>query len=298
VLAVTSLRALHRAAQAAMNARFSLDWLDRRPYRDLDPALLNALRSLSEWPEPEQYDELARSVPRAVDSDLPRFVTQRRRAVADAGGYEKHVAVLRSVPTRPRNWHDFFNMVVWAHFPKLRWALNSLHVDPSVAPVDPRNGRAPAQNAAATFDESGVLVISTSRELLEELRELRFKRVFWERREELLATTLFWVVGHGTLESLLTPHPGLAAKGLLLCVPELPGPDGLAALRFEVDALAARRVRDWRSALVVLDPVPLLGIPGYWPNDFAEFYDDDAYFRFERRSRRPASSNADLAPFE
>lgn len=275
-----------------MNARFTLDWLERRPFRDLHSSLRSQLRQLREWPPPERYDELARSVPRAADAVLPRFVTQRREVLDEVGGYEQHVARLAAVPTRPRNWHDFFNMVVWAHFPKLRWALNALHVDPNIGPVDPRNGRAPAQNVAATFDESGVLVVSTSRSLLEDLRALRFKRVFWDRREELAATTIFWVVGHGSLESLLTPHPGLAAKGLLLSVPELPSPDGLDALRFEIDELAARRIRSWPGARVVLDPVPLLGVPGYWENDFADFYDDAQHFRFERRSRRPPPAAA------
>jgi hypothetical protein len=290
---VTSVRALHRATQAAMNARFALDWLGRAPYSELGPTFRAALARFDTWPEPEAYDELAAQVPRAPDATLPRFVTQSREALERVGGYEQHVATLRTVPTRPRNWHDFFNMVVWAHFPKLRWALNSLHVDPDVGPKDPRNGRAPAQNLAATFDESGILVVSTSQPLLADLRELRFKRVFWERRAELLATTRFWIVGHGALESLLAPHPGLAAKGLLLHVPSLPAPGGWDALRFELDAVAAARVEAWRSARSVLDPVPLLGIPGYCDNDFADFYDDTRHFRFERRSRRPGAASVD-----
>lgn len=274
-----------------MNARFTLDWLVRAPYRDLHPQLVSALRQLDEWPEPEVYDELARRVPQATDAQLPRFVTQSREAVERLGGYEGHVATLRQVPTRPRNWHDFFNMVVWAHFPKLRWALNALHVDPEVGPKDPRNGRAPAQNLAATFDESGILVVSTSRELLSDLRELRFKRFFWERRADLLATTRFWHIGHGTLESLLAPHPGLAAKALLLHVPALPtSAGGWDTLRFDLDARAAAGVARWRAAHAVLDPVPVLGIPGYCDNDFPEFYDDKEHFRFERRSRRPGAA--------
>lgn len=272
-----------------MNAQFTLDWLGRAPYLQLHPRLREALERFGDWPTPEAYDELAAQVPRATDARLPRFVTQSRDALERAGGYEQHVATLRAVPTRPRNWHDFFNMVVWAHFPKLRWALNSLHVDPEVGPKDPRNGRAPAQNLAATFDESGILVVSTSQELLADLRELRFKRLFWERRAELLRTTRFWLVGHGSLESLLAPHPGLAAKGLLLHVPSLPAPDGWDALRFELDATAAAHVEAWRTARSVLDPVPLSGIPGFWDNDFAEFYDDASHFRFERRSRRPGA---------
>src|ERR1041384_1078922 len=103
--------------------------LGRRPFSDVHPRLRRALGARSEWPSPEEYDELARQVPQAADVELPRFVTENRAMIRRQGGYEEHVARLPAVPTRPANWHDFFNMTVWAHFPKLRWALNALHVD-------------------------------------------------------------------------------------------------------------------------------------------------------------------------
>jgi hypothetical protein len=274
-----------------MGQPFLLDCLRRRPYRELHPRLRGALEPLTDWPLPEQYDELARQVPQAADVQLPRFITESRAAVQQASGYEQHVAQLRAVPTRPGNWHDFFNMTVWAHFPKLRWALNSLHVDPNVGPKDPRNGRAPAQNLAATFDEAGMLVVSESRAILAELQALRFKHVFWERRAELLATTRFWVVGHGMLESLLDPRPGLSVRSLLLHVPRLPGSEADDQLRLEMDAVVAARIHDWRNERTVFDPMPVLAIPGYADNDSREFYDDFDNIRFHPCSRRPVASS-------
>lgn len=278
-----------------MSAIFAPDCFARQPYRDFHPRFLGALQRFTVWPVPEEYDQLAGQVPRAMDVQLPRFVSESREALRRVGGYEQHVARLSAVPTRPRHFHDFFNMAVWAHFPKLRWALNALHVDPEPGPKDPRNGRAPAQNLAATFDEAGMLVISTSRSVLEELRALRFKRAFWERREELLSTTRFWIVGHGLLESLLVPHPGLAARSLLLHVPSLPTHDQAAhdALRFEIDGIAATRIHAWRSGRTVLDPVPVLAIPGFSANDSGEFYEDMQNVRFEPISRRPLDINPD-----
>jgi hypothetical protein len=273
-----------------MGPPFLLDCLRRRPFRDLHARLRGALEPLTEWPRPEQYDELARLVPQAADVQLPYFVTESRAIVRQEGGYEQHVARLRAVPTRPGNWHDFFNMTVWAHFPKLRWALNSLHVGADVGARDPRNGRAPAQNLAATFDEAGMLVVSESRAILTELQALRFKHVFWERRAELVATTRFWVVGHGMLESLLDPRPGLSVRSLLLHVPRLPGPEAADDLRLEMDAAAAARIGDWRNERVVLDPMPVLAIPDYADNDSREFYDDFHNIRFHPCSRRPVAS--------
>lgn len=274
-----------------MGPPFLLDCLRRRPYQQLHARFRGALEPLTDWPLPEQYDELARQVPQATDVQLPRFVTENRAAVQQAGGYEQHVARLRTVPTRPRNWHDFFNMTVWAHFPKLRLALNSLHVDPNVGPKDPRNGRAPAQNLAATFDEAGMLVVSESRAILAELQALRFKHVFWERRAELLATTRFWVVGHGMLESLLDPRPGLSVRSLLLCVPRVPDSEADDELRLEMDAVAAARIRGWRDSRAVLDPMPVLAIPGYADNESLAFYEDFQNIRFHPCSRRPGASS-------
>ena len=270
-----------------MSGPFARDCFTRPPYRNLHPRLLSALDRFTAWPAPEQYDELAREVPRAAHVTLPRFVSENRETLRSLGGYEQHVAQLHAVPTRPGHWHDFFNMVVWAHFPELRWALNALHVDPEVGPKDPRNGRAPAQNVAATFDEAGMLVLSTSRGVLEALRALHFKHAFWEKRAELLATTRFWIVGHGLLESLLVPHAALSARSLLLHVPSLPTPELDDAFRFEVDARVATRIGTWRDTRTVLDPIPVLAIPGYGDNDSADFYDDLRNVRFEPQSRRP-----------
>jgi len=275
-----------------MSAVFELDWLQRRPYRDLHPRFLQGVQRFTHWPAPENYDELVSQVPSALYEQLPRFVRESRSALTEHGGYEQHVAKLRAVPTRPEHWHDFFNMSVWAHFPKLRWALNSLHVDPDVGPKDPRNGRAPAQNLAATLDEAGMLVLSTDPSILTSLRALHFRNVFWERRAELLATTRFWVVGHGLLEALLTPRPGLSARSLLLHVPSLPPANAQTAidlLRFETDAAVAARVESWRSRREVLDPVPVLAIPGFSDNDSTEFYDDMRNIRYVPVSRRPRS---------
>jgi len=254
----------------------------------LHPGFSGALERFSAWPAPEDYAELATCVPRAPQARLPRFVTEDRAAVRAIGGYEQHVARLGAVPTRPGHWHDFFNMAVWAHFPALRWALNALHVDPDPGPIDPRNARAPAQNAAATFDETGMIVLSTSHTVLEEVRALRFKRTFWDLRAEALETSQFWVVGHGLLESLLNPRPGLVARAVLLHVSSLPARVEGEALRFELDALVAGRIRHWRNERPILDPIPVLAIPGFSDNDSADFYDDQRNLRFVPISRRPS----------
>jgi hypothetical protein len=277
-----SPRALHRLVQQAQNARFFNEWLARPPYSDFHPAFKDVVAKLARWPAPNEYGEIAASVRTSVPL-LPRFVPQDRAALERAGGYEQHVASLREVPTRREHWHDFFNMAVWAHFPAVRWALNELHTSAASGRADPRNGRTPEQNMASQLDESGMLVTSSSPSLLEDLRALRYKRVFWERRDELAETTRFWLIGHGTLESLLSPHLGLATKALLFEVQALPNLADADAFRVELDQRASRAIRELGCELRRFDPVPVMGIPGYCDNGFSEFYDDARYFRFQRR---------------
>jgi hypothetical protein len=271
-----------------MTDAFDPDCLARPPYRFMHGRFRDEVQSRRGWPPPEQYDELVRLVPRPASAILPCFVRQNRESLREAGGYERHVAERRAVPTRPDCWHDFFNMAVWAHFPALRWALNSLHVDPGTAKRDPRNGRTPGQNLATSFDETGMLVISRSRAVLEGLRALRFKHVFWELRAELAETTHFWIVGHGLLESLVHPHPRLVARSLLL---HLPGHEATSAdeLRAGCDAAVARGIEGWRERRIVFDPIPAGAIPGFADNDSPDFYDDRQRLPFEPVSRRPAA---------
>jgi hypothetical protein len=252
---------------------------------------LSRIEHSERWPEPEAYADLASCVPCSSRVEQPRFVRQDRQALGRIGGYEQHVAKLRAVPTRAESWHDFFNMVVWAHFPELRWALNALHVDPGETARDERNGRTPSQNLATSFDETGMLVVSESRAILEGLRAVQLKRIFWEQRAQLAATTRFFIVGHGLLESLLCPHPRLVARSLLMHVPD--ALSGTAdELRQRSDARAAARIHEWRARRTVLDPIPLAAIPGFADNDDADFYDDRSRLPFEPRSRlREASSD-------
>jgi len=225
----------------------------------------------------------------AAGAVVPRFVSQSREAMSRVGGYEHHVERLCAVPTRAGSWHDFFNMAVWAHFPRLRWALNALHVDPGPEPRDPRNGRAPSQNLATSFDETGMIVVSESRSVLEGLRALQLKRIFWEQRAELAQTTRFFIVGHGLLESLLAPHPRLIARCLLLLRPSVAELDE-ALLREHCDVKVATCIAGWRGQRAVFDPLPVCALPGFADNDSADFYDDRRRLPFDPVSRRPDPS--------
>ena len=282
---------LDSARAAPERPRFELAWLEQAPFLSLCEAFRRKLASLGAWPNPEAYDDIVRATATEVDGgeqacERPRFVSHDRVAVAFRGGYEAYVAAERAVPTRPFHWHDFFNMAVWAHLPRLRWALNTIHTTAGPGQVDPRNGRTPQQNRAAHFDETGLLVMSQDPGVLNDLAELRFKRVFWERRRELSDSTRFLLCGHGSMEALLAPRVGLMSKALLVELGELP-PHDARGLR-DIDRLLSERVQRWRVKPDTLHPVPLLGVPGYHAGQSSRFYDNARYFRARRSKRSQA----------
>jgi hypothetical protein len=67
------------------------------------------------------------------------------------------------------------------------------------------------------------------------------------------------------------------------CAPEL---DSEHRLLFTLERIA-RAIHDWPRARPVLDPVPVLTIPGFSDNDSVEFYEDAHNVRFEPISRLP-----------
>ena len=208
-----------------------------------------------------------------------RFVPPR----ADGLVYECRILESGEVETRPDNWHDFFNALVWLSFPQTKTAISAAHVRAMQAPGE---ARGTARDVLTHFDECGIVVLSSQPDLLALLRAFRWKELFVERRAEVVRSMRFVIFGHATYEQMLRPFRGLTAKAVLYEVDEAwLLMDGLAQ-RAAVDTLLAA---DWTSGRYVrprdFQPLPLLGIPGVTPdNEDPAYYDDTWQFRPGRRA--------------
>ncbi len=175
-----------------------------------------------------------------------------------AVGYEQHIGATGRVPTRD-NAHDLFNGLVWLRCPGFKAALNRVHL---AAPPAPPGRRGPLRDALTLLDESGLL-LAAPRPLRRALESRDWQalfvthRVLWQQVQVL-------VVGHALLEKLLAPRKPLCARVLFVDDIEAPAlPEVL------VPAL--------------LPPLPVLGIPGWWPpNEVPAFYADEWVFRPKR----------------
>lgn len=206
---------------------------------------------------------------------------------ADGLAYECRIWASGEVETRPDNWHDFFNALVWLTFTKTKIAVSASHVR-AMTPAGAARGK--VRDALTHFDECGIVVISSQPALLDLLREFQWKKLFVERRAEVQSAMRFIIFGHATYEQLLKPFPGLTAKAVLYEVTEdwlaMPLAEQLTAVdvRLAADLASGRyqRPRDFH-------PLPVLGIPGVTPeSEDPAYYDDTWQFRPGRGGRAPA----------
>ena len=271
---------------AAEVARWERDALARSPWFASVRHVLERLPA-ERFPGADDLTALARERGVASGGGAPlAFVAPGEGPVAGARHYEERIFRTGEVATRPGSAHDLFNALAWLAFPRTKAALNRLHHD-ELARRGDGPVRGTARDVATLFDEGGLVVACAAPELSTLLHGFQWKRLFWERRAEVGRSMRFLVFGHAILEHASAPHKGVTAKALVLETPgELLDDPALVAW------LDVRAAGHFAHAAAVastqtLQPLPVLGIPGWTPaNASAAFYDDAAVFRPGRRQER------------
>ncbi len=205
-----------------------------------------------------------------------RFVPQQ--ALPPGRAYEAHIHAHGEVPTR-ENLHDVFNGLIWLHFPRTKAMLNRLQAA-AIAMDGVQPTRGPLRDAATLFDENAVLFVSAEPQLEAALRGFRWRELFVDGRHAWPGRCAVVPFGHALLEKLVAPYKSITAHGWpIAMVPADPRPATLDAPLAEMLAQADLR---GRSSFA---PLPVLGIPHWWPpNADARFYDDASVFRPGRRT--------------
>lgn len=244
------------------------------------------LDCLPQAPDASAVAELAEQFPiHTANGQRVRFVPPR----PDGLVYECRIWASGEVETRPDNWHDFFNALVWLTFPQTKVAVSAAHMG---AMQGPGESRGTTRDALTHFDECGIVVLASQSELLDLLRNFEWKQLFVERRAEVMRSMRFVIFGHATYEQLLRPFRGLTAKAVLYEVDEAwLKMDGTAQIAAVDKLLAADLISGRYTRPRDFQPLPLLGIPGLTPDSEDPAYYDDAWqFRPGRRSKaKPAA---------
>jgi hypothetical protein len=194
-----------------------------------------------------------------------RFVPQHELPEGEA--YEAFIARTACVPTR-RNLHDLFNGLVWLRFPNLKRHLNELQAQQLLqSGVKPTRGA--VRDALTLFDENAALWQAPA-VLVDALRRRDWRALFVTHRAawQDARLTLF---GHALMEKLTRPRKAITAHVWL--VPQTVDLQTHLITTLTPELLASKPHL----------PLPVLGVPGWWPaNEQPVFYDDAAVFRAAR----------------
>jgi hypothetical protein len=261
----------------------------------LDGPIFDPIRPLLEqlpqdrWPTHGELTALAQGVTTSRGQPV-RFVPARAPGDADASRrpyYERHIAETGEVETRPESWHDLFNALAWIAYPRAKAQINAQHVAILEAggEAEARQRSAP-RDALTLFDECGVIVASAAPDLLRLIADFEWKRLFWERRADVLAKMRFIPFGHALFEQALDPYIGMVAKTVFIPVSDfffMLSPD---SQREEADRLVAAHFSSATRfpSPKSMPPLPVLGVPGWHPETANEaFYERADYFQSKPR---------------
>lgn len=225
--------------------------------------------------------------------DVPvRFVPQSDLPAGEA--YEAFIARTRQVPTRD-HLHDLFNGLVWQRWPRTKARLNVLQAA-EIARDGIRTRRGPVRDAITVFDENGAILLAPP-VLWHALLQRDWQTLFLTHRPLWQTQARLVLFGHALMEQLVRPRKNLTAHVLVL--PNLPAAMDVRALD-EGDAhtwaqwdahIAAHLHAEWLAGKP-LTPLPVLGHPGWWPeNEHPAFYADTTVFR-PARFHTPPSGHA------
>jgi len=212
-----------------------------------------------------------------------RFVPQAD--LPEGTAYEEFIGATGGVPTRD-NLHDFFNGLVWLTFPLIKRELNALQ-SAQIALDGVGKSRGPARDAATIFDENAALLIvrddADGAALVDALRNHRWREAFVDRAAQFDKDAQVWLFGHALMEKLVAPYKAITAHTRVLMAP-----DGYFALsdverRAWIDQLVAQQLRAEGLHKAGFTPLPVLGIPDWWPQQDDVFYDDTTVFRAKRK---------------
>jgi len=193
--------------------------------------------------------------------------------------YEERIFGTGEVATRPGSWHDLFNALAWLAFPRTKAVLNRLHHD-ELARLGEGPVRGTARDVATLFDEGGIVVACAVPELAQLLAGFEWQHLFWERRVDVARSMRFLVFGHAILERALAPFKSVTAKALVFDVTRESLDDATLVDRLDARAAVHFTHPDSVASTRALQPLPVLGIPGWTPeNEDPAYYADAAVFR-------------------
>ncbi len=200
-----------------------------------------------------------------------KFVPQS--ALPEGQAYEDFIFKTAQVPTRD-GLHDFFNGLCWQRFPLAKCRLNQLQAA-EINTQGIRASRGPVRDALTLFDENVVLMHAPDA-VWAALQARDWLKLFVDLREQWQQVHLV-LFGHALLEKLVTPYKSIT--GHVYRVANEVNPHDEVAL----DAWLVQDLQPAKLATKPYEPLPVLGVPNWWPDNAERaYYEDTNVFRPKR----------------
>ena len=204
--------------------------------------------------------------------------------------YEAHIHATGQVPTRD-NLHDFFNTLIWLHFPQIKKTLNALHAanalivssTSDVGGVANAGPRGRARDAATLFDENAAIFVCSDVQWANALRQHQWHFLLQRSPEEFFSKVSVLLFGHALMEKLVQPYKAITAHVWIMMVDPawFAHSDRQRCEAMDHSVAAAICVgassRDFAHLSV-------LGVPGWWSGQTDDFYRDPFVFRSLRHT--------------
>jgi len=209
-----------------------------------------------------------------------RFVPQEQ--LPPGVPYEAYIGATGQVPSR-ENLHDFFNALMWLALPQVKIGLNAIQASEIARaagePAAPGGQRGRVRDAATLFDESAALVLVADPALESALRAHQWDELFQSRRASYGKQWQVIVFGHALLEKLVSPYKAITAHAWVVEIH-----DQAALAQADLNVTAAMVAEQLKQGLskTRMSPLPLAGVPGWWPGQDQAFYADARVFRPRR----------------
>ena len=205
------------------------------------------------------------------------FVPQDRQPKSI--GYEAHIHGTGQVPTRD-NLHDFFNALIWLHFPATKRVLNQLQTE-EIHRHPRQNLRGKQRDAATLFDENAAIVVSHHPSITAWLVQRQWHTLLFANATRFRAECQVILFGHALLEKLIHPYKAITAHVWTLHGEDLNLPDRDPLSLPVLDEVLATTVA---PGFVSSDfhHLPILGVPGWYPGQDEAFYADTSVFRLPK----------------
>ncbi|HKP56704.1 MAG TPA: DUF3025 domain-containing protein [Polyangiales bacterium] len=163
-----------------MALRHTLGWeprfVERSPWFWPLSAAAGRFEQCAEWPSRQELDRAYAELALPLGAEPLSFAENVRKADKREGErvvlerlYDGRITCASEVPTRERDWHDFFNALCFMTYPRAKralhrrqYALLCQRVDVTAPRLPP--ARTPEQDALTLFDEGGAVIAAEPEE--------------------------------------------------------------------------------------------------------------------------------------